>query len=633
MSVQVRESAAAALGLPGPGRIGASIVPAVAYSHAPLRVCHVMSADLWAGAEVQVAAMAAYLVKDPGVEVSAVLMNEGPLVYALRRLGVRVEVVDETRVGALGILRFLTRFFKEHHIQLVHTHRYKDSVLGALAAKLAGVPNIVRTVHGLREPMTGWDRLKFRVYETLDKATLVCFADLILAVSRQIAETLRESGYRPTMVSHIHNGVDLGTVGTTRSREETRALLGLDSHTVLFGTAGRLSPVKGHAGLLRAARMVLETLPTARLVIAGGGPLAGELRAYAGCLGIDNKCLFLGPRSDVHDLIAAMDVFVLPSLHEGIPMAVLEAMALGTPVVATDVGGTPEVIQHGVNGLLVPSGDDRALADACVDLVADPFRARSLAVNARRTVEDAFSHERSGRDLVDVYRSISRAPGNGGPHTRLRFVPGPDVRPPVTMRRLTRAVFRRALDSGTQAVERARGKREMNRVRRNPEPLRVALRSAARVLIVCHGNIIRSPFAANLLVSLSARLLQGRRPVTVLSAGLEAKPGNPTHPTALRLAGTHQVDLSRHEASRVDPADVAASDVIFVMDVPQLVALRRRFPAARQKAFLLACLAPGVPLEITDPIGGDDLAFTRCFENISRAAEPIARTLFASRGR
>src|SRR5688572_16299505 len=205
-----------------PGDVVPASRPGSATASPALRICHVMSADLWAGAEVQVATMAAYQVRQPGVSVSAVLFNDGPLARELRRLGVAVTIIDETRTRAPGIVRGLTRFFREHQIELVHTHRYKDSVLGALAAKLAGVPHVVRTVHGLREPMAGWSALKFRVYEALDKATLLCFADLVVAVSRRMADTLRDSGYRPTMVTHIENGVDLRTVSPTRKPADVR---------------------------------------------------------------------------------------------------------------------------------------------------------------------------------------------------------------------------------------------------------------------------------------------------------------------------------------------------------------------------------------------------------------------------
>src|SRR5258706_477650 len=180
-----------------------------------LRICHVMSADLWAGAEVQLATTAAHLVEEPRVTMTAILFNDGPLANELRRLGVPVTVIDEQRTSAVGILRVLTRFFREHAVDLVHTHRYKDTVLGTIAAKRAGVPYVVRTVHGLREPMTGWNRLKFGVYEILDRATLQCFADLVIAVSKRMADALRGSWYRRAMVTHIHNGVDLSKVRAT----------------------------------------------------------------------------------------------------------------------------------------------------------------------------------------------------------------------------------------------------------------------------------------------------------------------------------------------------------------------------------------------------------------------------------
>ena len=586
-----------------------------------LRVCHVMSADLWAGAEVQVATTASYLMTRPDVNLSAVLLNEGPLARELRRLGVQVAVVDETRTSAPGILKFLTRFLKANDIDLVHTHRYKDTVLGTMAAKLAGTPNVVRTVHGLREPMTGWNHLKFRVYETLDKATLLCFADLVIAVSKRMADTLRESGYKPTMVTHIHNGVDLRTATARRSRNDVRQELGIGRETLLIGTAGRLSPVKGHVHLLRAARLILQKEHGAKFLIVGGGPLERELVDTAARLQVDGACLFPGPRTDVHDLIAAMDIFVLPSLDEGMPMAILEAMALETPVVATAVGGVPEVVQHGVTGLLVEPGNEAALAGACLELARDRDRAQRLGAQAKRVVAEEFSHERSGGTLMDVYRSVTATSLADG-----RCRPRQPSRANISGAGLCWGLARKLLDYGARTVSYAVERRRMNRIRRNPAALRKALRSADSLLIMCHGNIIRSPFATHLI----KHALADRSPVSVVSAGLEAVAGKPTHPTALVTATARSIDLSGHHASPVVPDRVAASDVIFVMDIPQVVAMRRRFPDARGKTCLLTCLAPELPLEIDDPVNGDEAAFQACYDHISRAVRPIVRTLSAT---
>jgi glycosyltransferase involved in cell wall biosynthesis/protein-tyrosine-phosphatase len=571
-----------------------------------MRVCHVMTADLWAGAEVQLATTASYLAERSDVNVSAVLFNDGQLADELRRLGIEVRIVDEARQGAVHIVRFLTRFLRDNRIDLVHTHRYKDTVLGTIAAKLAGVPHVIRTVHGLREPMTGWDHWKFRAYEALDKAVLQCFADRVIAVSQQMADTLKDRGYRPDMLSQIHNGIDLRKVIARRRPEDVRRELGIDANTILIGTVGRLSPVKGHAGFLQAARLILEQQPGAKFLIAGGGPLEDDLVALARQLQINGACLFLGPRADVHDLTSAMDIFVLPSLSEGMPMAILEAMALGTAVIATAVGGVPEVVQHRVTGLLVPPGDARAMADACLELARDREWATRLGAEAKRLVEEEFSHEQNGQALIETYRGARRQYGSD-----------------VSVLGVGVGLARKVLEYGARKVRHASGRRQMNQIRRSPAALRGALKNGKHILIVCHGNIIRSAFAANLI----KQALGEQASVSIASAGLEAMPGRSAHPTALVTAAARRVDLSSHAASPLDPEVVAKSDAIFVMEIPQLVELRRRFPEAGGKTFLLSCLAPDTPLEIRDPVDGDESVFQACFDHIAQAVHPVVRLL------
>jgi protein-tyrosine-phosphatase len=421
-----------------------------------------MSADL--GAEVQVASTVADLVDDPRVSLIVVLLNDGPLARELRRLGIQVTVVDETRSSALAILFVLIGLLRRNRIQIVHTHRSKDTVLGLIAAKLARVPYAVRTIHGLREPMRGWDRIKFGVYEALESVTLRSCADLVIGVSKHIADGLIRSGYPPANVTYIHNGVDLRALARTRRRDEVRR-----------------------------------------------EPL------------------------------------------------------------------------------------DRGLAER-------------LAAEGRCVVEKRFSSVRSGAALVRAYERIVLG------HAR-----------PSWTRGLLLPLARSLLNAVSRRVACALERRRMNRVRRNPEILTRAAESARSLLIVCHGNIIRSPFAAHLL----AKAVGGWRLRSIGSAGLEALPGRPPHPTALAAAISHAIDLSRHTAAPVTPERVAASDLIFVMDVPQLVAIQQRYPDARSKTFLLTCLAPEVPLEIGDPVNGDESMFRACFDHIARAASPLVRALSA----
>ena len=574
----------------------------------PMRVCHVMSADLWAGAEVQVATTAAFLVTQPDVALTAVLFNDGWLAGQLRSLGVETAIVDERRHNGLQIAAFVRRFLIEHQVDIVHTHRCKDTVLGTLAATLAGVPHVVRTVHGLSEALRGWKRAKLAAYEALDKATLWYFVDRVVAVSNQIAATLRRSRLRPRAVSCIHNGINLEELRVTRSSEDVRRALGIRADAVVIGSAGRLAPVKGHEYLVRAAPHVLAAEPGARFLFVGSGPLKDDLTTLAATLGVDQACVFHDPnlddRAGVYDLIAAMDVFALPSLSEGVPLALLEAMALGRPSVATAVGGVPEVITDRATGLLVTPQDPRALADACLELAHNRSWADTLGRRARRTVEAEFSHDLSGEALVGLYRGMVSA-----------SEPSQRISAAALMLAPVRGLLIRVRRKLAHAIERWRA----GRMRQTPASVAAALRSASSVLIVCHGNIIRSPFAASLL----ARSLAGLPSVSVASAGLEAERGRPSHPFAVQTAASRGIDLSGHAAAPLALEAVIRADVIFVMDVPQLVALKRRFPAARRKTFLLACLASDQPLEIADPVDGAPSVFQRCYEHISQAVKSL----------
>jgi len=574
-----------------------------------MRICHVMTADLWAGAEVQLATTAAYLAARSDVDVKAVLFNDGRLADELRRLGIDVTVIDESRHHSLDIIVSLTSFLIEHRIDLVHTHRNKDTVLGTIAAKLAGVPNLVRTVHGLREPLTGWNRIKYAAYEWLDTAMLRWFSDRVIAVSNHTAGALIANGHKASRVTTIHNGIDLRTMMPGRPVEDIRRELGVDDAAIIIGTAGRLSPVKSQETLLRAARVILDRQPGARFVIAGDGPLEHDLKVLASQLSIDRACTFLGARKDIIDVISAMDVFVLPSLSEGLPMAVLEAMALAKPVVVSKVGGLPEVIQHRQSGVLVPPANAAALAAACLELERDREYAARLGAAAKRAVEDEFSHEHNGRALVDLYCSIAdRQARRSG------------------VIAVAAALARKAFQYGARNIRHAIERRQVNRLRRSPAAVIEALKAGHHILVVCHGNIIRSAFAAFLL----EQSLGDRPRVSIASAGLAAMPGRPAHPTALRKAAERRIDLSSHAAARVERGVVAKSDVIFVMDIPQLLDLRRRFPDARAKTFLLTSLAPETPLEIRDPVDGDESVFHACFDHITRAVRPLAGVLAQS---
>ncbi len=581
----------------------------------PLRVCTIMSADLWAGAEVQVATAASYLVERPDVTLTAVLFNHGWLERELQQLGVETAVVDERRHNPAQIVAFLTRFLRAHAVDLVHTHRIPDSVLGSLAAGLAGVRHVVRTVHGLTEPADGWARVRYTAYDTIDKAMLWACADRIVAVSRGTSEVLARTGYKRSALTPIHNGIDLRRVRSDRPGDAVRRALGIETRALLVGTAGRLVPVKGHEYLIRAAAYIADARPDVRVLIAGSGPREHELRALARSLGVDRRCLFVDPavdaRFNVYDLLAALDVFVLPSLTEGIPMALLEAMALGRPAVASAVGGVPEVISDRATGLLIEPRSPRALADACLELTREREFAATLGAAGRRTVEAQFSRERNGRALLRLYQDVVR-------ERQSRDAAG------VSAAAIVAAPLRVFASRVRRKIEHVVERRRAERLRMHPAPIVATLEKASHILVVCHGNIIRSPFAARLIDHMVGNRARGMR---IASAGLGAEPGRPPHSLAIEAAAPRRVDLRDHAARRLTAEDVAQADAILVMDVGQRLAICRMHPAAASKTFLLTSLAADTPLEVGDPIDGDASVFQTCYEHITRAVQPLVRVL------
>ena len=231
--------------------------------------------------------------------------------------------------------------------------------------------------------------------------------DRVVAVCPAVAaETLRERGLDPGKVVTIPNGVDCEEWDPARySRDEARSELGLGADETAIGVVASLSPIKGHADLLAAAARVLARR-RARFVLIGDGPLRAALGALASQLGIRDQVVFMGARGDVPRLLCGLDVLAIPSHSEGLSNTLLEAMAMGLPVVATAVGGNNDVLRDGENGRLVPPHDPEAQAAALLALVEAPEAARRLGEAARRFVAVEFPLSRMVARHEELYRSL-----------------------------------------------------------------------------------------------------------------------------------------------------------------------------------------------------------------------------------
>jgi len=372
---------------------------------AVIKVCHLAMADLAAGAETQLATLLARLAKMSDLQVSAVLFNEGYLASELRRLGIHIEVIPESQHNSLSLFLRLVEYFGRHNIDIVHTHKYKDNILGNLASLFRGVRARIRTVHGFLEPFDGFEATKMMLYDSVDNFVNRCLVDQLLAVSLDLRKELIKH-FGAEKVIQVHNAIELDTIQVTPRTTELRKELAIGEKDFLIGSMGRLVPVKGLESFLLAARIIRHHNPTCKFIIAGDGPLKDDLREMAREYGIEESVRFLGHRGDSYDVLHALDIFVLSSLSEGIPMVLLEALALSRPVVATRVGGVPEVIEHGLSGLLVAPGNHEALAQACISLMDDYRIAEALGAAGHKRVEEAFSAKSMADQVADMYREL-----------------------------------------------------------------------------------------------------------------------------------------------------------------------------------------------------------------------------------
>jgi len=368
-----------------------------------IRVCHLASGDLWAGAEAHLASLLPELAKLPGISVHAILLNEGLLAQKLRASHLPVSIVAEERLSTLSLIDAVVRLLHETRADFLHTHGYKQNILGTVSARLAKARWIVRTEHGVYERVPGLAGLRMRGYRLLDSlATRYCSA--IVAVSDQLAEhwRVRLKGQGPR-VAVVRNGVPVHPHLESEAISRIRVQLGIGEDQVVFGTLGRMVPIKGLSDLLEAAVLVHRRDPRSTFLIAGDGPLRGFLEARAAELSLHGVVRFLGFTQEPAEFLAALDVFILPSLGEGVPMALLEALSLGKPVVATAVGGVAELLSPGVHALLVQPGAPAELARACEQLVGDPGLRAALGRQARSLVREQLSAERMATEVHGLY--------------------------------------------------------------------------------------------------------------------------------------------------------------------------------------------------------------------------------------
>ncbi len=326
---------------------------------------------------------------------AAELAEHGIPVVALgRRPGFRPAL--GLRIAALA---------RRHGARVLHCHHYSPFVYGTIATLARPSLSLAFTEHGRLSdaPPSPRRRLANRVLGQV--------RGRFFAVSADLSRHLVAEGFPPDRLEVVRNGIPLGRKPDGPDYERARFLLGVPRHKFLIGTAARLDPVKDLGTLLGALAILRRVVPDAELAVIGEGPERERLEAVARAAGVERAVRFLGYRADARLLLPGLDAYANASTHEGVSLTVLEAMAAALPVVATHVGGTPEVVVHGETGLLVPPRSPYLLALALHALGADPDRAHEMGLRGRLRAEKRFDILRMVEEYHEVYRGLAERPG------------------------------------------------------------------------------------------------------------------------------------------------------------------------------------------------------------------------------
>ncbi len=368
--------------------------------HWRFRVMYVVGNSVIGGAENHVLTLVTAL-RQTDVAVSVVCPRPGPLVEALTAVGVQPHLIEIVRPApndeyelSLPALGELAELMMRWNPDIVHSHLYPAFLHGSLAGQLTRVPALLTTAHTLVvRPGDAW---LTRLTDTR-----------VIAVSRAAKRVLVQGGVSSRAITVIPNGIEPRYFeDASASAVVARRELGIPDGSPVIGTIARLSTEKGHRELLQIARAVLDREPDTTFLVVGTGPLAEELRSQAEKLGITNRVIFTGARRDVTTLNHLMDVFLLPSREEALPLAVLEAMAAARPIVASNVGGVPEVVVNGETGRLFDPDDRDGFVEAIVELIDRPELRRQFGEAGRQRASAEFRVDRMVGRTMRHYRSI-----------------------------------------------------------------------------------------------------------------------------------------------------------------------------------------------------------------------------------
>lgn len=366
----------------------------------PIRIVYVIDDLGVGGAQRQLVELVKSLPRDRyALHVVSLSTDKDEFAQALRQLGVPCTCIAQSGAWSPGAFSALYRLLRLLRPDIVHTWLFTADLYGRIAAWLARVPVILSAVRSVEPDKPAHYVLADRLLRWITTAFTVN-AEAIGAVLAS------REGVPLSRIKTVYNGVDLTAFNPSKQDGAIRERIAVRHEAPLVGIVGRLAPVKDHATFLRAAALVAREEPAARFLIVGNGPLRETLHQAVARLGLEEHVRFLESQVEAASVFAALDLVVVTSRYEGCCNVILEGMAMGKPVVATSVGGNPELVVDGETGLLVPPQDADRLADAILSVLRGADKARAMGQAGRRRIETHFTLERMVADTDRVYQEL-----------------------------------------------------------------------------------------------------------------------------------------------------------------------------------------------------------------------------------
>lgn len=361
-----------------------------------LHVCHVVSGDLWAGAEVMTSHLLKKLSFCTGVRVTVILLNNGRLASELKSSGIETHIIKESQHSFFMLAAMVRSVISSDPPDVIHSHRYKENLLVYMATRFLGKSKLVSTQHGLPEAQGRELSLAGRLKSKANFQVLARRFHKIIAVSQSIGSFfVDELSFNHDSIKVIHNGIDFFERKTPKK----------SISSFVVGSSGRLFPVKDFPLMVEVAKLATQQ-ENLSFVLAGDGPERCSVERTIQFHRLDDFFGLKGHLDDMDTFYSSLDVYINTSLHEGIPMTILEAMSHGLPIIAPRVGGIPEIIDDGVEGFLIEGRNPRDFAEKCLKLHRDRELWSKMSVAARNKVHTDFSCERMSKQYLQCYRDL-----------------------------------------------------------------------------------------------------------------------------------------------------------------------------------------------------------------------------------